>query len=194
MKMGKKLLLGLLAAAFCLSLAACGEPDSTPSEDTAGEPEQSTPAPELQEFTSDSGSFSIRVPEIEGGWTQTPGGNEEHLVLDNQDQSLSVLVQGLPKGSEQFADLDSLVTFYRAQTLSGFGEPTAENVAVASGLTAQAESYTATRGDVTAKALVVFIEGANEYYVYTITGIADVYDAEIDGLRDAVASFAENAG
>lgn len=112
-----KLLLGLLSAAVSLSLAACGPRESAPPA-AEEEPMQSTAAPELLNFWCESANFAVRIPDIEGGWTQSDGGNPDHLVLDNSDQSFSILVQGLPKNSEQFSSLDSLMDFYRGDRKS----------------------------------------------------------------------------
>lgn len=190
MKMRKKWALGLLA--LCLSLCACGADNAAPPEPDEP-PAQTAAAAEPLEFQSGSGSFSVRIPDVEGGWTQSDGGNDEHLVLDNADRSFSILVQGLPKDSEQFQSLDGLIEFYRDQALSSFGEPTAETVAVGPGLTAKAESYAVKQDGLTAKALVVFLEGENGYYVYTITGLEEPYDANIGAQREAVANFSEYA-
>ncbi len=205
MERAKKLLLAMLAAVLCLSLAACGgdKPDAADTQADAGAdvPEQSAgsgadaPAPaELESYQDESGSFSISIPSVEGGWVQGDSGNEAGILLDNSDQSFTVMVQGLPKGQGEFDSLDSVVSFYREQALAGFGEPTAEEIAAPESMTAQAESYTAEQYGTKAKALVAFLEGENGYYVYTITGLAEQYDANIGPQRDAVQNFVENAG
>lgn len=203
MERAKKLLLAMLAAALCLSLAACGgdKPDADTQADAGADvPAQpadsgaDAPAPaELESYQDESGSFSISIPSVEGGWVQGDSGNEASVLLDNSDQSFTVMVQGLPKGQGEFDSLDSVVSFYREQALAGFGEPTAEEIAVPESMTAQAESYTAEQYGTKAKALVVFLEGNNGYYVYTITGLAEQYDANIGPQRDAVRNLVENA-
>ncbi len=201
-KVEKQLFTALVAATLCVSLSACGgaggdaggDAQSGAGTSAAAGGTQTAAAPELLNFWSESGSYSVRIPDIEGGWVQSDGGNEEHLVLDNSDQTFSILVQGLPKDSEQFSSLDTLMEFYREQTLSSFGAPTSEEVAVDPSLTAKAESYSVTQEGVTAKALVIFLEGANSYYVYTITGLEEQYDANIDAQRAAVVNFVESVG
>lgn len=204
MERAKKLLLAMLAAALCLSLAACGgdkpeaDTQADAGADVPAQPADSgadAPAPaELESYQDESGSFSISIPSVEGGWVQGDSGNEAGILLDNSDQSFTVMVQGLPKKQGQFDSLDSVVSFYREQALAGFGKPTAEEIAVPESMAAQAESYTAEQYGTKAKALVVFLEGDNGYYVYTITGLAEQYDANIGPQRDAVRNFVENAG
>lgn len=200
----KKLLLCALAAALCLSLAACGgdKPGQDAQSDAAADGQTPDAASgtadggsaELENYQDESGSFSLSIPAVEGGWVQSDGGNEASVVLDNSDQSFTVMVQGLPKGQGQFDSLDNVIAFYHDQALAGFGEPTAEEVNTPDGMPSQAESYTAEQNGITAKALVVFLEGQNGYYVYTITGLAEQYDANISAQRDAVWNFAEIAG
>ena len=182
----------ILSALLCLSLAACGTTDDTsaPEGDT-GEAAPTSASVETKEFTSPSGSFTVKIPEVEGGWTETNGSNEEHLVLDNADQSLSILVQGLPKAdaASQYPDLDSLVEYYQANVTASYGEPTEETVTVPDALNVKAESYTATQGGTTAKALVAYIEMEEGYYIYTITGLEEVYDANIEAQQAAISQF-----
>ena len=203
MKHSKRMGALVLSAVLCLSLTACGSnpKDSDDKQPTDGkdvttstQPSQDKKTVETASYTSPSGSFTVTIPTVEGGWTKSDGGNEEHLVLDNSDQSLSILIQALPKeqAQTQYPDLASLVEFYEQSTLSSLGDPTGEEITVPKAADVQAESFTATQNGTTAKAFVAFIEMEKGYYVYTITGTEKPYDANIQAQKDAISSLVEN--
>ena len=177
-----------LAALLVVSLSACGG-------HTADNAAALTP------YDAPSGRFTLSVPEIEGGWTVTDGGNDEHLVLDNSDQSFTVLVQALPldQSLALFSNLDELAAYHQQTTLSTFGDAAEAEVAIGGGPDAPAienvksASYTVELSGVTAKAQVSYFQTDSAYYILTITGLADVYDANIGKMQSALASFHENA-
>ena len=94
-------------------LAACG---GTLTE--SSNPSQNEQPVQLEEFTAPSGTFAVSLPEIDGGWTVSDGGNEYHLVLDNSDQSFSVMIQALPmeQAAATFSSLDEIIAFYQQST------------------------------------------------------------------------------
>ena len=185
-----------LAALLAVSLSACGsQPADNAGADTADH------AAALMPYDAPSGRFTLSVPEIEGGWTVTDGGNDEHLVLDNSDQSFTVMVQALPLDQSLafFSNLDELATYHQQTTLSTFGDAAEAEVAIGGGPDApeienvKSASYTVELSGVTARAQVSYFQTDGAYYNLTITGLADVYDANIGKMQSALSSFHENA-
>ena len=86
---------------------------------------------EIQTYEPQSQSYSISISEIKGGWTVYPNpGNEEQLVLDNEDMSFSILMQSFPKQSDAYQDFASFESFYRDTTSASMGEGKVENIAI----------------------------------------------------------------
>lgn len=194
MKHSTKRLAAVLAALLTLSLTACG---GTPADSGNGAADTPQAAVKLTPYDAPGGTFSVSMPEIEGGWTTTDGGNDYHLVLDNSDQSFTVLIQGLPMEQAQssITDLDGLITVYRQTTLAGFGEPTAAEVTVGDPAIegVKADTYTVEQGGHTAKALVCYFQTENAYYVCILTGTGEAYDQNIDAVQAALTTFTEKA-
>ena len=190
--MKKKFLATLLAGCLALMLAACG---GTPAEGSnASQNEQPV---QLEEFTAPSGTFAVSLPEIDGGWTVSDGGNEYHLVLDNSDQSFSVMIQALPmeQAADTFSSLDEIIAFYQQSTLSEYGEPTSSEVVIGDPAIVGVVSdyYEVTQNNMTADLLISYFQTENAYYVCILTGTKAAYDANVDAVKNALTSFTEKA-
>lgn len=190
--MKKKFLATLLAGCLALMLAACG---GTPAEGSnASQNEQPV---QLEEFTAPSGTFAVSLPEIDGGWTVSDGGNEYHLVLDNSDQSFSVMIQALPmeQAAATFSSLDEIIALYQQSTLSEYGEPTSSEVVIDDPAIEGVVSdfYEVTQNNMTADLLISYFQTENAYYVCILTGTKAAYDANVDAVQNALTSFTEKA-
>lgn len=158
------------------------------SEDTVAETR------ELQEYAPASGSYSISIGEIEGGWTVYPNaGNEEQLVLDNEDMSFSILMQSFPKVSDAYQDFASFEEFYRKATASSMGEGTVENINISNAAIINHSSmlYTVDSQGYTFYGQITVFETENAYYSCTITGLDQLYTKYIDEYEDLYNSFEE---
>ena len=188
----KKFLATLLAGCLALMLAACG---GTPTE--SSNPSQNEQPVQLEEFTAPSGTFAVSLPEIDGGWTVSDGGNEYHLVLDNSDQSFSVMIQALPmeQAAATFSSLDEIIAFYQQSTLSEYGEPTSSEVVIGDPAIEGVVSdfYEVTQNNMTADLLISYFQTENAYYVCILTGTKAAYDANVDAVKNALTSFTEKA-
>lgn len=186
-----------LAALLVLGMAACGGPGGDSAADSS-DPDTAGKAPVLTEYTAPGGTFAVSVPEIEGGWTESDGSNDYHLVLDNSDMTFSILIQALPLEQAQtvIGEFEEFVDYYRDSTLSVFGEP--ESVDMTIGEPAiegvVTDFYTAEQDGVTAKALVSFFQTDAAYYVCILTGEGDAYDTNIDAVKAAMTTFTEKTG
>lgn len=149
---------------------------------------------ELQEYSPASGSYAISIYEIDGGWTVYPDtGNEEQLVLDNEDMSFSILMQSFPKESEAYQDFASFETFYRNATSSSMGEGTVENIDISNAAIINYSSmlYTVDSQGYTFYGQITVFETENAYYSCTITGLDRIYTKYIDEYEDLYNSFEE---
>ncbi len=146
---------------------------------------------ELQEYAPASGSYTISICEIEGGWTVYPDtGNEEQLVLDNEDMSFSILMQSFPKESGAYQDFASFETFYRNATASSMGEGTVENVDINNAAIINHSSmlYSVDSQGYTFYGQITVFETEKAYYSCTITGLDQLYTkyiSEYEGLYDS---------
>lgn len=149
---------------------------------------------ELKEYAPASGSYAISIREIEGGWTVYPeSGNEEQLVLDNEDMSFSILMQSFPKESDAYQDFASFETFYRNATASSMGEGTVENIDISNAVIINYSSmlYTVDSQGYTFYGQITVFETENAYYSCTITGLDQIYTKYIDEYEDLYNSFEE---
>ncbi len=155
------------------------------SEDTVAETR------ELQEYAPASGSYAISIYEIDGGWTVYPDtGNDEQLVLDNEDMSFSILMQSFPKVSDAYQDFASFEIFYRNATSSSMGEGTVENIDINNVAIIDYSSmlYTVDSQGYTFYGQITVFETENAYYSCTITGLDQIYTkyiGEYEGLYDS---------
>lgn len=184
----KRLAAALTAALLTLSLAACGGDASSSASDASD-------VAALTAYDAPSGTFSVSMPEIEGGWTTTDGGNEYHLVLDNSDRSFTVMIQALPMEQAQntIKDLDGLIDLYRQTTLGSFGDPTAAEVVIGDPAIegVKSDAYEVEQSGQKAKALVSYFGTDKAYYVCILTGTADAYDANVSAVQAALTTFTE---
>lgn len=125
------------------------------------------------------------------------GGNEYHLVLDNSDQSFSVMIQALPmeQAAATFSSLDEIIAFYQQSTLSEYGEPTSSEVVIGDPAIEGVVSdfYEVTQNNMTADLLISYFQTENAYYVCILTGTKAAYDANVDAVKNALTSFTEKA-
>lgn len=158
------------------------------SEDTVAD------AIELKEYAPASGSYAISIREIEGGWTVYPEtGNEEQLVLDNEDMSFSILMQSFPKASDAYRDFASFEEFYRSATSASMGEGTVEDIDINNAAIINYSSmlYTVDSQGYTFYGQITVFETENAYYSCTITGLDQLYTDNIDEYEGLYNSFVE---
>lgn len=149
---------------------------------------------ELQEYAPASGSYTISIYEIDGGWTVYPDtGNEEQLVLDNEDMSFSILMQSFPKVSDAYQDFASFEEFYRQATASSMGEGTVENIDINNAAIRNYSSmlYTVDSQGYTFYGQITVFETENAYYSCTITGLDQIYKDNIAVYEDLYNTFVE---
>lgn len=149
---------------------------------------------ELQEYSPASGSYAISIYEIDGGWTVYPeAGNDEQLVLDNEDMSFSILMQSFPKVSDAYQDFASFEEFYRNATSSSMGEGTVENIDIsnASIINYSSMLYTVDSQGYTFYGQITVFETENAYYSCTITGLDRIYTKHIDEYEELYNTFVE---
>lgn len=210
MKLSQKIGVSVIAGLLCLSLGACSsQKETTPVQELTETPkdieetpkkiEELTPegvaSAETKEYRSKSDFFSISVA---GEWTVTPTGNDEFIVLDNEDQSLTVMAQRFPKANVQASikveSLEQFVDFYHKNAIAGLiekaGEPKKEELII-EGVNAVAEEITATMEGITAKAYNAYIETDTSYYSFTVTGIEELYDTNIEDLKEVAKTLKE---
>lgn len=178
MKITRKLLAMVMAAAICVLGVACGGTAEAPKKD----------------YTSGSGSFTISVP---GEWTVGTTGNQESILLDNDDQSLSVIVQKFPSSNMGITDLDGFISLYHESVMSallaGVETPELKEITVDGMKAAKVEEFAATQDGVTAKVYAGYIQSETAFYSYAITGLEKVYDKNIERLKPSVTTLKENA-
>ncbi len=149
---------------------------------------------ELQEYAPASGSYTISICEIDGGWTVYPDtGNEEQLVLDNEDMSFSILMQSFPKESDAYQDFASFETFYRNATASSMGEGSVDNIDINNTVIINYSSmlYTVDSQGYTFYGQITVFETENAYYSCTITGLDQIYTKYIDEYEELYNTFVE---
>ena len=149
---------------------------------------------ELQEYSPASGSYAISIYEIDGGWTVYPDtGNDEQLVLDNEDMSFSILMQSFPKVSDAYQDFASFEEFYRNATSSSMGEGTVENIDISNAAIINYSSmlYTVDSQGYTFYCQITVFETGNAYYSCTITGLDRIYTKYIDEYEELYNTFVE---
>ena len=149
---------------------------------------------ELKEYAPASGSYAISIREIEGGWTVYPeSGNEEQLVLDNEDMSFSILMQSFPKASDAYRDFASFEAFYRNATSASMGEGTVENIDINNEAIINYSSmlYTVDSQGYTFYGQITVFETENAYYSCTITGLDQLYTDNIDEYEGLYDGFVE---
>lgn len=149
---------------------------------------------ELQEYAPASGSYAISIGEIDGGWTVYPDtGNEEQLVLDNEDMSFSILMQSFPKESEAYQDFASFETFFNGATSSSMGEGTVENIDINNAAIINYSSmlYAVDSQGYTFYGQITVFETENAYYSCTITGLDQIYTKYIDEYEELYNTFIE---
>lgn len=171
------LLLFVLTAVFLFS--GCGKGDKL----------------KTTEFKGSEDTYSIAIP---GEWTEAEAGNPDHLVLENKDQTLVVMVQKFPKELLKAATLDDFIKLYHdnaiPQMAANADVVNQEDVKIEEMVSAKAEEYVVSDEQDTAKAYIAYIQSDENFYAFTITGIAPVYDDSIEDLKSCVPSFQEHKG
>lgn len=149
---------------------------------------------EAKEYTNKGNAFSISVP---GEWVVTETNNEDHLVLDNEDQSLSILIQRFPQEGledEDGSGLEEFIEVYKSQAIPNLvaqGVQEEEAVEIPDMKHARAEGYEMTQSGQVFKAYLVYVESDVAYYSVVITGSEDKYDPAIEKLKEAVKTLKE---
>lgn len=194
MYFGKRLGLAVIAGAMCFSLAACAGDSGNANTGSSASQSSSKSAEKLMEFSSPNNAYSINIPDVKGGWTQTKGTNDYLLVLDNPDQSFSILIQAYPKENAvaRWGSVEKFADEYRKTNMSKLGEPTEDEVDIPIAENIIAESYSVKQSGISAKAVVAYFETENYYYNYAITGLEKEYDKNIDAQKKAMSSLTEN--
>ena len=180
------------ALTLCFSFSACSvNSDSQSSENISSSINQE------ESFTKNAETFSLNVPVIEGGWNTdaTSMLNDYSIVIDNSDQSFTILVQSLPKSEGTLAaypDIESVENADYQSTLAQFGiDGTEETIKIEGASKTAAYSYIIEQGEVTSKAFIAYIDMPEAYYIYTITGLEEIYNENIEAQKLAIESLKE---
>ncbi len=192
MNLIKRVLLVLLAVTPCFMFTACNSGATTESGTTQEVSQSTSKSQDLTEYTSPGNTFTVKLP---GEWTIAETDNEDHLVLDNSDQSLSVLIQRFPKDSLGLNALDDFINLYKTSALASLqtyitNEPT--DLSIDTMVAAKTEDYEMSQDDTTFKSHIIYVESEKSYYSFTITGIANLYDENIEALSNSVHTLVEN--
>lgn len=202
----KKLALATIAVTLTLALGACAK-DTAPENETpvneAGEDANAaddaddsvTPA-ETVEFTNGNDTFTIAVA---GEFTQDTNVNPDQIVIDNADRTLTIMVQKLGKSNLQqmneVEDLDQFITFYKEKGIAALVENSevmpVYDFAAPNTLNAQADEFVASQGGQTSKAFIAYLETEDNFYAYTITGVEELYDANVETLKESINTLTE---
>lgn len=148
------------------------------------------------EYANSNGDFSIN---LEGNWIQSETTNEDAILLDNEDQSLTVMVQRFSKESVRTASgaesLDDFEKFYKENAIKSVIEIankiTTQEVSNENMLFAKAEEIEATQENQTSKLFNAYLESDSSFYVFSITGIEKLYDKNIKNLKECIQTLNE---
>lgn len=206
----KKIALATIAVTLTLALGACAKeaaPENEAPVNEAGEntgedanaPDDAddsvTPA-ETAEFTNGNDTFTIAVA---GEFTQDTNVNPDQIVIDNADRTLTIMVQKLGKSNLQqmneVEDLDQFITFYKEKGIAALVENSEvtpiDDFTATSALNAKADEFVASQGGQTSKAFIAYLETADNFYAYTITGVEELYDANVETLKESINTLTE---
>lgn len=204
MRKSKKVVATFMIVAMCGLVTACNTKNETPDPtatpqatelaDTTETPEV-TPEPveEVKDYKNSGNTFQLSVA---GEWIQSET-NADNITLDNEDQSLSILVQAFPKEDMDgfmVTSFDDFIAYYKKNAIAAIvasADPINHEVNVDSSLASLAEEYIATSDEVTAKAFFVYFETEERYFTYAITGIEELYDQNIENLKNVVQTITE---
>lgn len=148
---------------------------------------------EGKEYLSESKAFSIQAA---GEWEVTPTDNPDHLVLDNADKTLTILIQRFPKEEAEkevgITSLEDFMTFYKetpsiANIYAMAGEVQTEPLNIA-GMTAGQGEELAAGGS---KAYIGYLESKSSYYTATLTGLEELYDQNIQQMKTDLQTLQE---
>ena len=149
---------------------------------------------ETREYINKGNTFSVTVP---GEWKITETDNEDHLVLDNEDQSLSILIQRFPQEGleeEDGSGLEDFMAAYKSQVIPDLAAAGSESDGDAQreGMKqAREEEYKMTQSGQVFKAYILYVESDVAYYSVAVTGTGESYDPDIDKLKTAVKTLKE---
>lgn len=154
----------------------------------------STKAP-TKEYTNKLNTFKISVA---GDWTTDNSSNEDNITLDNEDRTLTVIIQKFPKelpNMQQFKTLDDFIPFYEKIAISNLlqmGEVSKLEKVDIDGVTdAKGYEIVASQDDMVSKAYITYIQTEKGFYSATITGVEKLYDKNIDALKEAIKTIEE---
>lgn len=191
MKKQKKLLLIIFAILiFAFAFTGCSKKEE---EKTQGQEQQQE---KEQEYTSADNTFSIR---LKGDWTQTETGKQEVILLDNQDQTLTVVVQRFFKETIKtdsgVDNLDGFIEFYKnafmKDSIEIANKITVQEITDESMVSAKAEEIEATQNNQTSKLFNGYLESESSFYVFGITGTESIYDNNIETLKECIQTLNE---
>lgn len=152
---------------------------------------------EIAEYKSPAESFSLTLAELNNGWAVANMNNDYSLVLDDENERFTIMIQGIPGAgidtledfiiyNKQFVDIDNAENFEVV-------EKTEVDVPV-SNYIIDIESHeyiTKDNNDTVIKTIDGYFETESSYYSYTITGFAEEYDKYIDTYSSILQSFKE---
>ncbi|WP_129600658.1 hypothetical protein [Anaerophilus nitritogenes] len=176
----KKLVLGIMVLSCIALLFGCSNSVSK------------SPA---KEYSNKLNTFKISVA---GEWIVEENTNENNITLDNEDKSLTITIQGFSKSFEamdQIKDVDTFIALKEKTVLAKLiemGEVSEiENVKIDGVKAAKANEIVAEQNGVVAKCYNVYIETEKAFYSATITGVEELYDKNIESLKEALKTFKE---
>lgn len=172
MKQGKMIFGAILLIALLAGMTGCGAKGTV--------------------YKNTAESYSIKIP---GEFTQEEAGNADHIILNNADNTLSVIVQMFPKGDVNASTLDEFIELYHTnaipQLVLNTEPPALSDVKVEAMTAAKAEEYVIDTEEKKAKTCITYMSSDNGFYAYTVTGETEVYDENIEALQGALSTMKE---
>lgn len=153
----------------------------------------------VEQYSSTGSTFSVQIT---GKWIQPPDTSPDSIILDNnENKTLTVMIQRYEKEVVyEAADIETLeqfIKYYHENVLSTLlmvkdNGTVIEDITVEGMKKAKRETLNATIDTITAKAQIAYMESEKYYYCFTITGIKQLYDMQIEELEKAVFTIKEN--
>ena len=208
----KKVALAAFAVTLTLAIGACAKQEEPPAQqEQSGQEAENAQQPEKQEenepenapaeaaegteYTNGANTFSIKLA---GDFKQETNTNPDHIVLDNADYTLTVMVQAIDKEaikqSEKVESFDQYIEFYKTVAIANLvkiSQVTALDFSADNVVNAKADEFVAEQNGQVSKATIAYLETEKKYYTFTITGIQTLYDENIQELMKSINTLTE---